>query len=42
MEHNYQPVDLRDKEACGATEEGMDNTYRQERQRTEPKKKIIT
>lgn len=26
-EHRYVPVDLRDREACGATSEGLDATY---------------
>src|SRR5688572_16350362 len=25
--HNYQPVDLRDKEGLGVTDEGLDSTY---------------
>ena len=26
MEHNYQPVDLRDMAACGVTDEGLEHT----------------
>lgn len=28
MDHNYVPVDLRDREACGATEEGLEHSKR--------------
>jgi hypothetical protein len=28
IEHNFQPVDLRDKEALGVTDDGLDATYR--------------
>lgn len=28
MDYDYQPVDYRDKDACGATDEGLDSTYR--------------
>lgn len=28
IEHNFVPVDARDREAVGATDEGMDNHYR--------------
>lgn len=30
--HNFQPVDLRDKEALGVTDEGLDDTARRKRQ----------
>lgn len=30
--HNFQPVDLRDKEALGVTDEGLDSTYRKRRE----------
>lgn len=30
--HDFQPVDMRDKEALGVTDEGLDETYRRQRE----------
>lgn len=30
LAHNYVPIDLRDREACGVTDEGLESTARAE------------
>lgn len=43
-EHNYEPVDLRDQAACGATDEGLYETEKRARDtgETTSTKKIVT
>jgi hypothetical protein len=44
IEHNYEPVDLRDQAACGATDEGLYETEKRQRDtgQVAAKKKIVT
>lgn len=44
IEHNYEPVDLKDKDACGATDEGLYETEKRQRDsgQVASKKKIVT